>query len=325
MLRGDGRVLDRAGIFLLVSDSGGAQASPAQLPLPGGQEGATVTLRPLLCATMQGPIGWFERAQGPAAALKAIGIGVPAKDMVDVPIVAFLLEHPSAGPVLVDTGFHGCVADRSSSQRARNLGSVGRMFARTVRMRPEQSVSAQLRELGIAPSDVGVILMTHLHFDHASALCDFPSATVLVAAPEWAAATGRAPFLHGYSRAQIDPRPRYLTVDFSPDATASAGPFAATADVFGDGSVRLAFTPGHTLGHVSVIVRLQGGEALLTGDAVYTMRTLTDGVRPWRCEDEQAFESSVRQIAAWQREHAGAPLIPGHDMQAWEGLQEVYR
>jgi len=308
-----------------VNDSRAPRASPAQLPLPGGQEGATVTLRPLLSATMQGPIGWFERASGPTAALKAIGVGVPASDMIDVPIVAFLLEHPSAGPVLVDTGFHRSVADRSSSERARNLGRVGRLLARTAQMRPEQAVSAQLERLGVAPSDVRIVLMTHLHFDHASALCDFPAATVLVAAPEWAAATGRTPFLHGYSRAQLDRRPRYLTIDFSPGSAAPAGPFQATADVFGDGSVTLAFTPGHSLGHVSVILRLQAGEALLTGDAVYTMRTLTDGVRPWRCEDEDVFESSLGQIAAWRREHADALLIPGHDMRAWEGLQELYR
>jgi glyoxylase-like metal-dependent hydrolase (beta-lactamase superfamily II) len=274
---------------------------------------------------MRGPIGWFERAEGRTAALKALGIGVRAEDMVDVPIVAFLLEHPSAGPVLVDTGFHRCVADRSSAERSRNLGSVGRLLARAVRMRPEQAVAAQLGQLGVAPGDVGVIVMTHLHFDHASALCDFPSATVLVARPEWEAALGRAPFMHGYSRAQLDPRPRYRTVDFTADASADGGSFEATADVFGDGSVRLAFTPGHSLGHLSVIVRLQSGEALLTGDAVYTMRTLTDGVRPWRCEDAHAFEHSLGQIAAWQREHSGALLIPGHDMQAWEGLQEVYR
>ena len=204
MSRAAGRVLDQAGILLLVSDSGGPQVSPAELPLPGGQEGATVTLRPLLCATMQGPIGWFERAQGPAAALKAIGIGVPARDMVDVPIVAFLLEHPSAGAVLVDTGFQSCVADRSSSERARNLGSVGRVLARTVRMRPEQAVCTQLRELGIAPSEVGAVLMTHLHFDHASALCDFPSATVLVFWNQVEPRASRAKF--GSRAASIRPR-----------------------------------------------------------------------------------------------------------------------
>src|SRR5580698_9836308 len=95
------------------------EALPASLPLPGGQTGASVTLQPLLCAEMSGPSGWFRRTSGPTAALKALGIGVPAEQRVDVPIVAFLVEHPAAGPVLIDTGFHASVATGSKQERNR--------------------------------------------------------------------------------------------------------------------------------------------------------------------------------------------------------------
>src|SRR5207302_5356969 len=242
------------------------------MPLPGGQTDATLTLQPLLCAVMRGPRGWFERVSGRTAALKAIGIGVPAHDIVDVPIVAFLLEHPAAGLVLVDTGFHRSIAEGPSRERARNLGAVGRLMARGMQMDPGQTVVAQLQKRGIAPADVGLIVMTHLHFDHASALCDFPSATVLVSRPEWDAARARNPFLHGYVPAQIDPRLRYLTFECA--SAPAEGPLPHALDVFGDGSLTLAYTPGHTLGHVSLIIRLAGREALLTGDAAYTMATL---------------------------------------------------
>lgn len=299
-------------------------ASPAQLPLPGGHAGASVILHPLLCAEMKGPIGWFHRAKGPTATLKALGIGVPAEQQVSVPIVAFLVEHPTAGLILIDTGFHGSVADRANPERSRNLGVIGRILARDVRMRPEQTVAAQLQARGLDPADVSLIVMTHLHFDHASALADFPGATVLVSEPEWQSALGRGGALRGYSIAQLDPRPSYRTLDFTAAGARTRGAFLQTLDVFGDGSVTLAATPGHSRGHLSAILRLSSREALIAGDAIYTMATLRNGERPWRSEDAKAFEHSLSVLQAYDREQPEALIIPGHDMEHWRELDERY-
>jgi N-acyl homoserine lactone hydrolase len=299
-------------------------ATPAELPLEGGRAEATLTLQPLLCAEMRAPVGWFHRAEGPTAPLKALGIGVPAAQQMRVPIVAFLLEHPTAGLVLVDTGFHRALSEKHGSERARNLGPVGRLLSRSVRMRADQTVAAQLRARGIDPAEVGLIIMTHLHFDHASALCDFPGATVLVTKPEWDAAGARRSFLRGYSIAQLDPRPSYRTLDFSAPPARGADPFAAALDVFSDGSLTLVSTPGHSAGHLSIIVRLSDGDALIAGDAIYTMATLRAGERPWRSEDPRAFERSLEALQAYDREHPDALIIPGHDMAAWEQLDDLY-
>jgi glyoxylase-like metal-dependent hydrolase (beta-lactamase superfamily II) len=228
----------------------------------------------------------------------------------------------------VDTGFHRSIAAGPARERARNLGPVARVMARrsAVRMEPEQAIAAQLAALGIEPGDVRLIVMTHLHFDHASALCDFPHATVLTTRAEWESAWARAPFQHRYQRAQLDARPSYRTFEFGPAAANpdAAGPLERTADVFGDGSLTLAFTPGHTHGHLSLVLRLRERSALITGDAVYTMRTLREGARPWLTEDAAAFEHSVAQLAAWDRANPGALVIPGHDMEAWRELDELY-
>lgn len=273
---------------------------------------------------MGGPAGWFERTPGPTALLKALGVGVPAAERIRVPIVAFLLEHPNAGLVLVDTGLHHSIAKGPASERARNLGPVGRLMARDVQMRPEQTVVEQLRGLGIDPAEVRLIVMTHLHFDHASALCDFPGATALLSEQEWRAATGRAALARGYSKAQFDPRLNYTTIDFAGPAAAPYGPFQRAVDVFDDGSLMLVFTPGHTAGHLSLILRLADGEALLTADAAYTMATLREGRRPFRSDDAKAFETSLAALAAWDREHPDALVVPGHDMPTWERLEELY-
>ncbi len=300
------------------------EVAPAELPLHGAHAGATLTLRPLLSAEMLLPPGWFHREKGPMATPRAFGIGVRTDRQMTIPVVAFLLEHPTVGLVLVDTGFHASIAQGRGSERARNLGPVGQVMSRSVRMRPQQSVAAQLRALGVDPAGIGLVVMTHLHFDHASALSDFPHATVLVSKREWDAAWARGSSMSGYSTAQLDPRPRYRTIDFAASSATSRGPFERTVDVFGDGSLTLAWTPGHTAGHLSLIVRLDGREALLTGDAAYTMGTLREGQRPWRMHDARAFEHSIRQLQAYDRENPDALIVPGHDMARWAQLEEIY-
>ena len=91
-------------------------------------------------------------------------------------------------------------------------------------MQPAQTAAAQLRARGIEPAEIRLIVMTHLHFDHASALADFPAATVLVSGDEWRAARARRiPSLLGYTSAQIDPRLAYRTLDFHGPAACPHG------------------------------------------------------------------------------------------------------
>lgn len=310
------------------------QATPIDLPLPGGREGASVVLHPLLCAEMLAPPAWFERQPGPWGTLRAFGVGVPQNELIRIPIVAFLVEHPAAGPILIDTGFQRVIVEGTAAERNRNLGPIGRLMGRNIRMRAEQTAVEQLRARGIDPAAIQLVVMTHLHFDHASALCDFPDATVIVSAAEWRAARARGAALFGYPPAQLDPRPRYRTVDFSdpaaragmdqPPRARAAGPFESTLDLLGDGSLVLASTPGHSAGHMSVIARLRDREALIAGDAIYTMATLRDGRRPWRSQDGRAFERSVRALQTWDREHPDALIVPGHDMAHWETLAARY-
>jgi N-acyl homoserine lactone hydrolase len=299
-------------------------ATPIELPLPGGQDGASVALHPLLCAEMLAPEGWFHAEPGLSGTLRALGVGVARDQLFRVPIVAFLIEHPNVGPILVDTGFHRALADGSTRERARNLGPLGLLMGRNVRMRPEQTAAAQLQARGIAPADIRLIVMTHLHFDHASALADFPGATVIVSRSEWDAARGRASTVFGYPPAQIDPRLSYRTLDFGGSAARPHGPFERSLDLFGDGSLTLLDTPGHSAGHLSILARLREREALIAGDAIYTLETLRDGKRPLRSDDSRAYARSLQALQAYDRANPDALIIPGHDMARWQTLAARY-
>lgn len=296
-----------------------AEPRAAQLPLPGGREGATVKLHPLLCGRMLAPPALVHRSEGRLAGLRAAGVGVARDELVELPVQAFLVEHPGAGLVLIDTGLHPAVAVDPKQA----LGRLGGLVFKDLRMDAEQALPAQLRERGLDPGAVGTVLLTHLHADHASGIAQFPDATFLVSAAEWAAASGTKAG-DGYIKRQFDHAFDYRTLDFESDDADSFASFGRALDVFGDGSVRMAFTPGHTHGHCSVVLRLRRREALVAGDAIYTERTLREGVLPYRMADEHRFRRSLREIQLYVEQTPDALVIPGHDMPAWRRLEQTY-
>jgi glyoxylase-like metal-dependent hydrolase (beta-lactamase superfamily II) len=297
-----------------------AEPKPFVHALVGGQEGATVRVRPLLAAEILTPEpGFYDRPSGPLPLAMARVFASRRSRWRHTPIPAFLIDHPTAGPVLVDTGLHASVA----TDPADNLGALGaRMYA--IRMRPEQAIPAQLEALGIDPHAVKTVVMTHLHYDHASGVSQFPQATFVVSRAEWEAAAKGGTF-QGYRPRQFDHALDWRTIDY--DDAAPVGSFAAfgrSVDLFADGSIRLVYTPGHTVGHQSVIVRLHDRELLLTGDAAYRRTTIDPGETPLLIADEHLYARSLNEIRQYVALTPTAEVICGHDPDSWPQLSEVY-
>lgn len=297
------------------------EAKPAELPLPGGRPGATVRLHPLLVGELRFFDTYLARRPGRLGTLHSHLAALTARreHRPWVPIPAFLLEHPGAGLVLVDTGL--------SARAAEGLkGELDGLMARftEARMTPEDAVPAQLRARGLDPDSVGVVLMTHLHADHTSGASGFPLATFVSDRREWRAAGGRRAGLRGYHAPSFDQHFAWRTVDYDAPEVDSYATFGRALDLFGDGSVQLLSTPGHTHGHQSVLVRLRDREALIVGDAAYTHATLADQARPLLVVDAHLFERSLHEIQLFMRQAPGALVIPGHDAEAWAALDARY-
>ncbi len=240
-----------------------------------------------------------------------LGRGVARADMLDCPIGAWLAEHPAEGPVLIDTGMHPDVA----SDPARNLGRAGALVARGLKMAPGEHVPGRLAAWGIDPGEVRTVVMTHLHADHTSAMSELPAATFVVTPQEWSTARGRLAFLNGYLGRHLPPAARVREVD-----VASGEPwegFAHTVDLFGDGTLRLLWTPGHTAGHVSVLVEAEDGPVLVVGDAVYTLRNLGEDRLPWRTADDAASRATMAELRAFAERRREVRLVPTHDPDCW--------
>ena len=296
-----------------------AEAQPAQLPLPGGVQGATVKLHPLNTGAIPVPPAWLEREEGRLARLHALGVRVDRSAFVRIPAPAFLVEHPGAGPVLIDTGLHPSVGVDPKQNFGRLLGH----FARGIKMTAEQAVPAQLRARGLDAADVRFVLMTHMHPDHASAISEFPDATFVLSQQEWNAAS-HGKVTDGYIKGQYDFGFDYRTFDFDSRGTESFATFGRSFDIFGDGSIRAVFTPGHTHGHTSYVLRLRDREVLVAGDAIFTTRTLEQSVLPHMLADEHQFRRSLKEIQRYRERTPGALIIPGHDWDSFNALDPVY-
>jgi N-acyl homoserine lactone hydrolase len=297
-----------------------AEPKPLHEPLSGGKPGSTVVVEPLIAGHVSWPKDTMESPGGRFLDLRLARALFSSKDRWMVPCPAFLIRHPSAGPVLVDTGLHPSVA----SDPGANFGRLAARFA-PPQLEKGEDVPAQLRKRGIEPSKVGVVVMTHLHVDHASAISEFPDSTFVLSEAEWEdATTGRRPIMRGYRPIHYDFVFDYRTIDFGRSSVSSYASFGRTFDLFGDGSIRLAYTPGHSAGHMSVIARLRERDFLIGGDAVYTFRQLEGGPPPPRPFDAHNWRRSLQEIKLFRSQFPHAIVTPGHDVSFYEQLGKRY-
>jgi glyoxylase-like metal-dependent hydrolase (beta-lactamase superfamily II) len=294
-------------------------APSLKVPLPGGSPGAHVTMRPFSTGEIGVPKGIFNRLDQRFATQRAVLRALRLKFDHWAPCPVFLLEHPTAGRILIDTGLPGAAAHDPKA----GLGAIAaRAYA--IRASEEQPLPARLRALGIPRSGIDVVVITHLHYDHAGSLAELDDATVVVGKREWATAHRGKALMRGYIPRQFDLAHDFRLVDFDDDSVNSFASFGRSVDLFGDGSVTLVSTPGHTSGHLSVIAKLKDRECLIAGDAIYTRRTLDQGELPLTIADEHNFLRSVREIRAYKQMTPSALIIPGHDAEFFAGLEAVY-
>ena len=223
-----------------------------------------------------------------------------------VPIGCFLVAHPR-GRLLFDTGLH-CetltkMLERYGEERAKRFG---------VHSKAGDDVVSQLARLGLTPADVPLVANSHWHFDHCGGNEFFPAATILVQKREMDGA--RSPEVRAQGRYRPSPKDydhplRYQAVD-------------GEHDVFGDGSVLLIPSYGHTPGHQSLLVRRGRERLLFTADACYTRENMDRDVLPTVVWDEREMSYSLGRLREL-RDKQGATTVYGHDPEQWRTLAQA--
>jgi glyoxylase-like metal-dependent hydrolase (beta-lactamase superfamily II) len=213
-----------------------------------------------------------------------------------LPVNTFVIEHP-AGTCLFDAGQTARAASPAHFPRWHPFHRLSRF-----ELLEGDEVAAQLEGLGIEPGEVRWVVLSHLHTDHVGGLAPFAASEVLVTRTEWERFGGLAGQIRGYLPQYwpggLEPR----LVDFP---SGPLGPFSVSQDLAGDGRLVLVPAPGHTPGHMAMLVRADDRAYLCVGDLAHTAGELP-AVAP--------------EVAEFCRRE-GIAVLATHDWQAPELLR----
>ena len=242
------------------------------------------------------------------------------------------LIETNAGLVLVDTGYGLRDIDHPHRGPQPRITKAMRTML-NIRLREEETAVRQIEALGFRPADVRHIVLTHLDFDHAGGLEDFPGATVHVMDAEFSAATGpRNGFVprNCYRPSQFDEVRAWKR--YSGQGESWMG-FPAVRELEGlPPEVLLVPLPGHTWGHAGVAIDTGSGWMLHAGDAYFyrkevrqAKRQCTPGLRGYQNMmevDRAARLSNQARLRKLSLERAGeVRMVCAHDVVELEACQ----
>jgi N-acyl homoserine lactone hydrolase len=223
-------------------------------------------------------------------------------EYIHAPILAYLIETPN-GRILYDVG---CDYRKVASPelRAKYFDPMRPLFDHP-RMTEEQRIPNYLRRLELTSKDIDVVFLGHLHFDHAGGLRDLPGCEVHV------------------HHAELEMARTGLDEGMFADEYANNSAWhLRSGDYDVTSGVRAIETPGHTAGHMSLLVELpKGPPVVICGDAADLTENLVDEIAPGYCwQDNEALAlQSIRRLKDLERS-CGAELWPNHDIEFFNEL-----
>jgi N-acyl homoserine lactone hydrolase len=237
------------------------------------------------------------------------------------PINVYVIEH-SDGLVLFDTGQdRASVTDPSYFPDGAN-GLIYRRLAR-FHISQDETLTAGLERLGYRTSDVIRAVVSHLHQDHIGGIGEIPDADLLVSDDEWQSLHRPMAEARGLLGTHIEvPGAQWNAVSYEPFDDAALRPFTSGHDLFGDGSLVILPTPGHTTGSMSMLVRRSDGPPLLlVGDLTYDVHALECGISGG-VGSNRALRETRAKVMALRANQPGMQILAAHDPAA-AGLLEA--
>jgi glyoxylase-like metal-dependent hydrolase (beta-lactamase superfamily II) len=228
------------------------------------------------------------------------------KDELDIVLPVHVLRHPTRGVFVIDTGVSQGLKDGSG-------GGVGWPVTSFLgSLKPETSLKEILAR---QPGPLAGVFFTHLHLDHVLGMQDVPASTPLYTGPgETTPTSFQNAFLRGtYANLFAGQQP---TTELDVSAGVTIGQVQKAIDFFGDGSLWVISSPGHTPGSLAFVANTTKGPVLFTGDTCHTRWGWEHQVEPGEFTfDHAQNRASLSQLASLTTELPGLVVHTGHE---WE-------
>lgn len=268
-----------------MTTQGTTQAPPAQ-SAPRGRP--RTRIHALSTGTVQIKMA-MQRGRPPARLLRTL---LDREYTTNLPIHAWLIEHPE-GPILVDTGELATTADPPIAR---------------FHVERDDEIDRRLELAGVRPSDLKMVVLTHLHGDHINGVARLDGAPVFASAE----ALSRGG-IRKVSRLGAKPHALELTAE-------PFGAFARSRPLTTDGRVVAVPVPGHARGQIAVIVVEDDHHVLIAGDSAYTERQLRDRAPDGVSISARQAVRSMETILEHGRRHPTV-FLPSHDPQSASRLE----
>lgn len=225
--------------------------------------------------------------------LKASGMTTPKEEGIWLPVSVYLIEHPK-GLILVDTGWHRDMSPEGVYDKAAQIKSLGSRILYNVNQGQiplGEAVDEQLEAMGIKPSDLDYVLLTHLDCDHANGLRAVKDAKHIIVAQEELDCARKNGFIRYKKKwwEGVD----LQTIEWN----GTEGPAQKSFDLFGDGSIKMINIPGHCDGLCAVkITREDGKYVLLFSDGGYAMKSWKEMITSGVSLDKEMQRKSLQWI-----------------------------
>ncbi|WNO08301.1 MBL fold metallo-hydrolase [Teredinibacter sp. KSP-S5-2] len=246
---------------------------------------------------------------------------------VQFPAVVGVLQHPTQGVILFDTGYAPHFTDATQPFPERLYRWVTPMH-----LSEQQHLHHQLAQRNIALGDVRYIFISHFHADHIAGLKDFSNARFFCSRQALIDMQKRSRIgnlLHGHLPALLPNNfvQRAQFIEDSPNVSLSKTltPFATGKDLFQDGSLLAIALPGHASGHYGLLIHQPNSSCFLIGDACWSINTLQGGNTPHPIsklilDNSSEYYATQQNLTQLHSGNQNIQIIPSHCTHSYEAF-----
>ena len=228
-----------------------------------------------------------------------------------LPVSCYLIEHPK-GRVLIDTGWDSIYATQKPKRFFGLLDHIS-----TPIIKQEESIDHKLSTLGFHSSDIDYVFLSHLDFDHTSGLRLVKDAKNFFASEEEIKDSKK--YFFRYVKQNWD----FLNLQPFHYKPSKLGPVGKSYDVFGDGTLLLVNTPGHSHGLFTAIISNGERFIALPGDTIYTQKSLKEHLIPGFTVHKKSAKKSLEWINSLSQDPNCIGIFANHDPEVTEQIIEL--